>query len=277
MPFCCSPATRSRCCPASDTGLRRLVVATLGGMVAAMRRRPVRRRRARPALRRPADALRGPRRRAGRRAPDLMLPLACRPARARRGGGRRPARARRPAVRGGATAVARAPAGPAAARARRPARRGGRVPGGGARRCAAARAAPRRWSRCCWCGWARCARPAGGAGAVRRRGVLTAQGHRDAADRPRATGAGPTPSASGCAPWSASWRRAACSTPGPGRTAGEVARDGGAALPPVAGGLRQGARLFDEVWYGGRAAEARRVRGAGATRRAGPRRAGGAR
>jgi Domain of unknown function (DUF4129) len=44
--------------------------------------------------------------------------------------------------------------------------------------------------------------------------------------------------------------------PRPGRTAGEVARDGGAALPHVADDLARAARLFDEVWYGGRPADA---------------------
>ena len=44
--------------------------------------------------------------------------------------------------------------------------------------------------------------------------------------------------------------------PRPGRTAGEVARDGGAALPEVADDLARAARLFDEVWYGGRPADA---------------------
>ena len=44
--------------------------------------------------------------------------------------------------------------------------------------------------------------------------------------------------------------------PRPGRTAGEVARDGGAAVPTVAEDLRRAAVLFDEVWYGGRAADA---------------------
>jgi hypothetical protein len=44
--------------------------------------------------------------------------------------------------------------------------------------------------------------------------------------------------------------------PRPGRTAGEVARDGGAALPAVAAELRQAAATFDEVWYGGRPADA---------------------
>ena len=41
----------------------------------------------------------------------------------------------------------------------------------------------------------------------------------------------------------------------PGRTAGEVARDGGAALPAVADDLRRAAVVFDEVWYGGRPAD----------------------
>jgi hypothetical protein len=42
----------------------------------------------------------------------------------------------------------------------------------------------------------------------------------------------------------------------PGRTAGEVARDAGAAVPAVADDLRRAAVVFDEVWYGGRSADA---------------------
>lgn len=42
----------------------------------------------------------------------------------------------------------------------------------------------------------------------------------------------------------------------PGRTAGEVARDGGAAVPTVADDLRLAARTFDEVCYGGHNANA---------------------
>lgn len=45
--------------------------------------------------------------------------------------------------------------------------------------------------------------------------------------------------------------------PRPGRTAGEVARDAGAAVPAVAEDLRRAAVTFDEVWYGGRPADAR--------------------
>lgn len=44
--------------------------------------------------------------------------------------------------------------------------------------------------------------------------------------------------------------------PRPGRTAGEVARDGGGAVPALADDLRRAAVLFDEIWYGGRAADA---------------------
>ena len=44
--------------------------------------------------------------------------------------------------------------------------------------------------------------------------------------------------------------------PRPGRTAGEVAHDAGAAVPAVADDLRRGAVLFDEIWYGGRPADA---------------------
>ena len=42
--------------------------------------------------------------------------------------------------------------------------------------------------------------------------------------------------------------------PRPGRTAGEVARDGGAAVPLLADDLQRAALLFDEIWYGGRSA-----------------------
>lgn len=42
--------------------------------------------------------------------------------------------------------------------------------------------------------------------------------------------------------------------PRPGRTADEVAREGGRLVPAVAADLRHAARIFDEVWYGGRSA-----------------------
>lgn len=44
--------------------------------------------------------------------------------------------------------------------------------------------------------------------------------------------------------------------PRPGRTADEAAAEAAAALPDCAVGLRAGARLFDEIWYGGRPASA---------------------
>jgi hypothetical protein len=44
--------------------------------------------------------------------------------------------------------------------------------------------------------------------------------------------------------------------PRPGRTAGEVARDGSAAVPAIAEPLRRATGTFDEIWYGGRPADA---------------------
>jgi hypothetical protein len=44
--------------------------------------------------------------------------------------------------------------------------------------------------------------------------------------------------------------------PRPARTAGEVARDGGRAVPALAEDLRRAATVFDEIWYGGRVADA---------------------
>ncbi len=42
--------------------------------------------------------------------------------------------------------------------------------------------------------------------------------------------------------------------PRPGRTAGEIAAEGGRAVPEIGNDLRRAAHTFDEVWYGGRAA-----------------------
>ena len=44
--------------------------------------------------------------------------------------------------------------------------------------------------------------------------------------------------------------------PRPSRTAGEVARDGSAAVPLLAEPLRRATTTFDEIWYGGRSADA---------------------
>lgn len=43
--------------------------------------------------------------------------------------------------------------------------------------------------------------------------------------------------------------------PRPGRTADEIASEAGSVVPELAGQLAAAARLFDEVWYGGRAAD----------------------
>jgi len=42
--------------------------------------------------------------------------------------------------------------------------------------------------------------------------------------------------------------------PRPGRTAGEVVHDGGAAVPAIAAQLRAAADVFNAIWYGGRPA-----------------------
>lgn len=42
--------------------------------------------------------------------------------------------------------------------------------------------------------------------------------------------------------------------PRAGRTASEIAAEAGAAVPAVADGLHRAARVFDEIWYGGRPA-----------------------
>ena len=44
--------------------------------------------------------------------------------------------------------------------------------------------------------------------------------------------------------------------PRPSRTAGEVARDGSASVPAIAEPLRRATTTFDEIWYGGRNADA---------------------
>ena len=62
---------------------------------------------------------------------------------------------------------------------------------------------------------------------------------------------GPKPSASACAPSSARLEERSVLEPRPGRTADEAAHEAGLALPTCASALRSGARLFDEVWYGG--------------------------
>ena len=85
---------------------------------------------------------------------------------------------------------------------------------------------------------------------------LTASGHREAAERAAAEGA-----------WAEAVRERLRAVVReleargvldvrPGRTAAEVARDGGSAVPGLAGDLARAAVVFDEVWYGGRTADA---------------------
>src|SRR5690606_28735251 len=69
----------------------------------------------------------------------------------------------------------------------------------------------------------------------------TALGHREAAERHAAAG---------------EWARALGVGVGlsarPGRTADELAEEAGEAVPELAGDLRAGVRIFDDVWYGDR-------------------------
>lgn len=86
--------------------------------------------------------------------------------------------------------------------------------------------------------------------------ALTADEHRAAAERAAATGQ-----------WADAVRERLRAVvrelevrgvldPRPGRTADEIASDAGAAVPAVAADLRRAATAFDEVWYGGRTADA---------------------
>lgn len=86
--------------------------------------------------------------------------------------------------------------------------------------------------------------------------ALTAQQHRALAERAAATGQ-----------WAEAVRERLRAIvreleargvlePRPGRTAGEVARDGSAAVPTIAEPLVRATRTFDEIWYGGRLADA---------------------
>jgi len=84
--------------------------------------------------------------------------------------------------------------------------------------------------------------------------VLTAQGHRAAAEEAARSGRWADAVRERLRAVVRDLEQRGVLDPRPGRTAGEVARDGGAALPAVADGLRRGATVFDDVWYGGRPA-----------------------
>ena len=84
--------------------------------------------------------------------------------------------------------------------------------------------------------------------------ALTADGHRAAAEQAAADGRWPDAVRERLRAVVRDLEARGVLDPRPGRTAGEVARDGGAALPPVADDLRRAAAVFDDVWYGGRPA-----------------------
>jgi hypothetical protein len=96
--------------------------------------------------------------------------------------------------------------------------------------------------------------PVRAAGALDRVSQLAARDHRDLAEQH-----------AGAERWAEAlreWLRACVATleerglldPRPGRTAAEVARAGGSAIPVAAAALRDAAVAFDEVWFGGRPA-----------------------
>lgn len=85
---------------------------------------------------------------------------------------------------------------------------------------------------------------------------LTAQQHRDLADRAAARGEHAEAVRERLRAVVRELEARGVVEPRPGRTADEVALEAGRALPGLAGALREGARAFDEVWYGGRPADA---------------------
>lgn len=95
-----------------------------------------------------------------------------------------------------------------------------------------------------------------GADGVLGASLLTAAEHRAAADRHAAAGQWDDAVRERFRAVVRSLDERALLRPTPGMTADEVARDAGALLPDVAADLAAGARLFDDVQYGGRAATA---------------------
>ena len=85
--------------------------------------------------------------------------------------------------------------------------------------------------------------------------VLTAAEHRDLADRAARDGAFADAVRERLRAIVRELEARGVLDPRPGRTAGEVAIDAGAAVPAVAHDLHRAAVLFDEVWYGGRPAD----------------------
>ncbi|MFB4313310.1 DUF4129 domain-containing protein [Actinomadura sp. 21ATH] len=80
----------------------------------------------------------------------------------------------------------------------------------------------------------------------------TARDHRTAAEEHAAAGDWPKAIRERLRAIARDLEERAVLAPQPGRTADELAAEAGAALPELAGGLRDGVRIFDDVWYGDR-------------------------
>lgn len=99
------------------------------------------------------------------------------------------------------------------------------------------------------------ARRAGGRAVFDGDEPLTAQEHRSAAEAHAANGAYAEAVRERLRAIVRELEARAVLDPRPGRTAGEVARDAGAAVPALGDPLGRAALVFDQVWYGGRPAD----------------------
>jgi hypothetical protein len=84
----------------------------------------------------------------------------------------------------------------------------------------------------------------------------TAEDHRTAAERHAAAGEWPEAIRERLRAIARDLEERIIVEPRPGRTADELASEAGAALPDHAEDLSMGVRIFDDVWYGGRAGDA---------------------
>ena len=100
-------------------------------------------------------------------------------------------------------------------------------------------------------------RRGGGAGAMFASGQpLTARAHRDLAEQAAARGAYAEAVRERLRAVVRTLEADGVLDSRPGRTAGEVVRDASSAVPHLADALRRGTLVFDEIWYGGRVADA---------------------
>jgi uncharacterized protein DUF4129 len=86
--------------------------------------------------------------------------------------------------------------------------------------------------------------------------LTTADDHRAAAERHAAAGEWPEAIRERLRAIARDLEERVIVEPRPGRTADELAAEAGAALPDHADALVAGVRVFDDVWYGGRAGDA---------------------